>query len=88
MLETITGVSPVSGAAVKIYPNPARTRLHIETFRTGGEVQIFSSNGSLIRSNPLQSGLYSVDVGGFKQGMYLVKVIFEQGVKYQKIMKL
>ena len=87
-LETITGISPVSGAGVKIYPNPVKNEIYIETFHAEGEVQIFSANGSLIRSNPLQTGLNSMDIGGFKQGMYMVKVIFEQEVKHQIIIKL
>jgi len=87
-LEKITGISPAGDAGgVKIYPNPVKNALYIETFRAEGEVQIFSANGSLIRRKPLEAGLNSVDLGGFKQGMYLVKVIFEQGVQYQKIIK-
>ncbi len=85
---TDTWISPANSIEVQIYPNPVKNELHIENFLAEGEVEIYSANGSLIRRKRLEVGLNSLDISGFKQGMYMVKVIIEDGVKYRKIIKL
>jgi hypothetical protein len=66
------------GAAMRIYPNPARFELNITGVRSGGtagKITIRNSLGQVISTVPVfenSPGDYSVDVSDLKNGMYFI----------------
>ena len=69
---------------LKIFPNPASDRLFLENVPPNAEVQLFSINGSLLRSWRL-SGNASVDLSSFPSGMYQLRVQSFERVATKKL---
>ena len=64
----------------KIYPNPASTQLNILSNEYISEFQIFDLTGkTIVRSSSLNTKLLNVDVSTFMPGMYIAKVLDNNG---------
>lgn len=63
---------------IRIYPNPARDMLFIESEQAIQRVEIFNSTGRQMISTP-SDGRYScaIDVSGLNPGLFIVKIIQE-----------
>lgn len=79
--DVISGNVPVeSEAMVRVYPNPLKDDLFIETvdFRSG-EIRIYSLLGSLVYAGALSHTRQSnLDLSALTNGVYLVKVIIDE----------
>lgn len=77
-----------SMAGIKMYPNPAHSvaTIYINSIKEidNGEVAIFNTNGTLVYKNTLQPGNNDVNLGGFSNGMYIVKVFTKDRFVYTK----
>ncbi|GAB3332406.1 hypothetical protein GCM10027429_11720 [Marivirga atlantica] len=76
---------------VSLYPNPVVSELNIEDETSAlRRVQIFTSNGKLVKSLKLNeaSRLTTVNVGELEEGMYLVQLTDKNGaIKTKRIVK-
>lgn len=72
----------------KVFPNPATTKLTIE-IPLGKSlvtiVNIYNSNGVLLKSINTKDEHYTIDVSNFKSGVYVVSLIQENIVRTQKL---
>lgn len=71
---------------VKIYPNPAKTELHI-VMEQQGEVSIYNLLGQAVLKQPLASGENELNISGFAQGMYTLWLLIDDKVITQLIVK-
>jgi len=83
----LTGIDSQESMQLKIYPNPTAGELRIES----GElritsVEIFDVNGKKMKSEIEKSNIL-IDISHLPAGIYVVKVMTEQGGMTQKIMK-
>ncbi len=70
----------------KIFPNPAKNSITIsQTEPTFNKYEIYSLNGKLVTENKITSILQKVDLTGYTEGMYIVKLIGTQKVEFKKI---
>ena len=71
---------------VTISPNPAKNSITIsQTETTFVKYEIYSLNGKLVAESKINSILQKVDLTGYTEGMYIVKLIGAQKVEFKKI---
>lgn len=83
-----TGINESTSAnyGLKIFPNPTKNSIAIsQTDQIFKKYEIYTLNGTLISENKIQSNQHRVDLRGYAEGMYIVKLIGEQKVEFKKI---
>ena len=69
-----------------IYPNPAINNITLET-TSQGYLSIHNISGQQLLQRTITEPTTTIDVSGWKSGVYLVKVVGEMGVHVGKIVK-
>lgn len=72
-------------SGVKVYPNPVKDVLNINTDKKVNSIEIFSLTGQLIRK--LDNNSKQVNVSDLKKGVYLLRVKSEGKDESFKIVK-
>ena len=82
------GINSISSSInnLTIYPNPSNDWLTIVYHSTKGQLLIQDINGKTILAQPIE-GVTKLDVSNWQSGVYIVKVIFDNGIKYTKFIK-
>ncbi len=71
-----------------IYPNPVSSVLSIQsTIQPFSSIEIYTINGSLLKTIQTNTTTTSLDVSNLQSGMYLVKISFESGFETHKFIK-
>ncbi len=70
-----------------LYPNPVADILNVSTREKINGVRIFTSNGSLVRTERNVSDSYSFDVSGLDKGVYFIEIRTDRGSVTKKIIK-
>ena len=71
----------------KIYPNPIRNRLHIETQNSDYSISIYSLQGQLLLYSENVSQTNSIDCTDYAKGMYLMIIQSDKRTEAFKILK-
>lgn len=70
----------------RIFPNPAKNSITIsQTEPTFKKYEIYDINGRLVSESKINGILQKVDLSGYAEGMYIVKLIGTQKVEFKKI---
>jgi hypothetical protein len=84
MLTTV-GAEELTAAGVKIYPNPAKDRLHIEIDASStlkaSTIQMVNSLGKQVfgKSVSISDRSMNIDLQGFAEGVYSIRIISADG---------
>lgn len=70
---------------VKVYPNPVRNNLKIENLQGNTNISIYNITGQLIQAVSSVMGNTEIDMSGFSNGLYFVKLQNGQNVRTEKI---
>jgi hypothetical protein len=72
-----------------IYPNPATDHLIVESKQNyeKGTIDIMNITGQQIAQNNINSKLSYIDISNLNNGLYVIKIITENGVTTQKFFK-
>jgi serine protease len=84
----VTGIneSAASDYTWRIFPNPTKNSITIsQTEPTFKRYEIYDINGRLVSENKINNILQKVDLTGYSEGMYIVKLIGTQKVDFKKI---
>ena len=87
---TVTGIEEELLASYSIYPNPVRNELHMSfTNYQAQRILVTNLAGKIVLSKQVDKGADEVqlETGSLANGIYLVQVIFEEGVATRKIIK-
>ncbi|MGB2272902.1 MAG: DUF3472 domain-containing protein [Flavicella sp.] len=84
--DTTLGHSSTVNSNFSLYPTLVSEEINIET-KQRIVVTVYSVFGKQIVSKELKKGKHRLDVGSFKQGSYLVKIVGKSGSKTLKIIK-
>lgn len=76
-----------SNNVFQITPNPAADFCTIKAYDKINLIQVFDVNGKLILNAIPNSNVYTINVSGFSQGVYFVKVTLDDTVKTQKLIR-
>lgn len=73
---------------LKIYPNPAKNELNIELNNHNkiSEYKIYNSTGQLMTTDKFTEKTL-VNIQNYAQGMYFIKIAFQDKILYKKIIK-
>jgi len=75
-----TGISDVKkDVNLKVYPNPVKDELNIESSKTVSKIRVFGYNGALVKSLACSNG--QVNLSDLPSGKYLVSVIFNDSTR-------
>jgi len=75
-------------SSIKIYPNPSSEQLNIEVVEyQNTTAEIFTLQGKLLQSIPLQSNKTTIQINTLASGIYLVKVKSPVGMTVKKLVK-
>ena len=66
-----------------IFPNPTFDKIKIETENNIDKIEIYSVSGQKL----LATKNKEIDLSSFSKGIYLLKIHFETGIIYRKIIK-
>lgn len=67
----------------KIYPNPVKNILNIETTNEFQKAEIYTINGQLLKSSLIKE----IDVSDLSRGNYVIKIKTDKGLQTEKIIK-
>jgi hypothetical protein len=86
-----TGINPitVAGNKITIYPNPNNGEFAISGLVKGSTLELYNDIGSLIKTISVNAETMPLDITGMANGVYLVRIISENGitVMQQRILK-
>jgi hypothetical protein len=74
-------------ASVQVYPNPTTGTITVKTPSTCREMQIFDVLGRKLMDIPAQGYIQQVNLAGFSQGVYFLKLFTDSGNKLIKLEK-
>lgn len=83
------GVGVVENPAVValVSPNPATDKVTIEASVNTGEVIVFDLFGKQVTKTALHNGRVELDLSGFAQGVYMVRIMGDTGMITKKLIK-
>jgi hypothetical protein len=71
-----------------IYPNPTSDNLNIQiTDASESMLEISTMNGQLVYKEKMENSFVSIDISAFAKGMYVVRLIYNQGYCIKKCIK-
>lgn len=80
-LTYTTGLSDVNAVQFSVYPNPANTKLVIESEESEGIISLYSIMGTLVLQQNMDAKQTVLDVSGVADGMYMMMVQSADGVQ-------
>jgi len=79
---------------VKVFPNPSKGSFTInfeQAFHEKKDISIYNFEGKSIRNKIIKqphSNSFTIDLSAYEKGIYFVKIEFNDGLVFQKLMKL
>lgn len=78
------GIKPVDKDFIKIFPNPAKSQIQIQTTEKIEKIELLNTSGQHIKKMNFRNKS-SIDVSTISKGVYLLKIDTEQGSFFEKI---
>ena len=92
VIVTDTVDSPGVGVAelladdqVRLYPNPVKDRLHIDSKVKIRQMEIVAANGTMIETKKVDGYLLDCRLEGYSKGVYFVRLVTDEGVITKKV---
>ena len=63
-----------TSSTMRVYPNPTASMLVVEGAKGSGTMDIYSLNGTLLFSQPMQEGTNTIQVSNLANGLYILKL--------------
>ena len=84
------GLGEFTVGKIDVYPNPTRGEVTIEALTNGTKIQsveVYAINGELLIQRTVGDKTVRIDLSGYADGLYNVKVTSDQGVELHRINK-
>ena len=79
------GIDDVDAAAISLYPNPATTTVTISGISGQATVTVVDMNGRVSGEWRVENGEITLDLTGYAQGAYFVRIVGEQQSAVRKL---
>lgn len=73
--------------SIQVYPNPTQDVLSIKSDSTINSIQLYDAQGRLLFTKLAGEGTSTIDLSSRASGIYFLKIITEEGVKTEKVIK-
>ena len=80
-----TSVIPADEIALRFYPNPASSRLHIDSDVEIQEVRMIDMLGQVVYSGQVNNRNFEMDVIEYKTGIYFIQVLTTEGIVTERV---
>ncbi len=70
--------------SVRLFPNPSKDCIHLETNSQGATYTLFSTDGKFLDSGEVLNGKAQIDIQDLQNGIYRLEIISQDGNKTQK----
>jgi hypothetical protein len=87
VFQSLSNPDVAIDASVSIYPNPTKGLITIECNNTIKSVQLYDVQGRILQTNVVNESQASLDMSSQSKGIYFIKIISDNGMKVQKIVK-
>ena len=84
---SVSGLQEEIRKYTRCYPNPVNDFLFIDLDIPGGQLELIDMQGKLLCRKELLHGTNSVPVSAYPDGIYLVKILSNQGNAWYKVQK-
>lgn len=85
-VNVTVGVEEVNFVGAKIYPNPTEGELKIEC-KEMQEIIVYKPTGQIIEQIVIDANEQTLNIGNYETGIYFVKIVAENGICINKIIK-
>lgn len=85
--SSVQKVNIDSWVRIEAYPNPAKQYVTIKGLRAGGNVQMLTLDGKLVKQWTTTAGTLQVNLNGVVNGIYLFRYYYKGNMQQVKIMK-
>lgn len=89
--KSVEFVDKLEELTIKIYPNPTRGQLSVEINGLGidetVDYQLFSQSGILLGTNKKNGFYFTIDMGQYPGGLYILRLMIEGKISQWKILK-
>jgi hypothetical protein len=79
-----TGIYSLTGADIRIYPNPSQGVFNVDGISSETEIMVFDAFGSLIYSKITHKPM-AINLSAHPSGIYFIQIQTLNGTQYQKI---
>ena len=86
IVETTTAVPTITNASINLYPNPIKESFQISGLEGMGTMTLLDLNGKTILTKQV-IGNESISVGTLPKGLYILKIITNEGTFELKVVK-
>lgn len=83
----VTSIEDINHEKLSVYPNPATNQINISGMLGETTIELFNSNGSLVKTFTTQENNLSFSIESLSDGFYLLKCQSKTGITSQKIIK-
>ncbi len=83
--RTINANAEKPDQPITVFPNPSQSIVNISNMRKGQEILIYNSIGNCLFKAEAEGSSVPVDISGFPEGIYLVKVDNEAADRFIKV---
>ena len=82
---TDVNVNELAAVKLNMYPNPAKDKVVIEAQSNVQQVTLMGVNGVMLEDRKANSNQVELNLEGYSKGIYVVRVVTEEGVSTRKI---
>jgi len=73
---------------ISVFPNPVLDELNVKSAAPLRSIAVYGMDGVMVRKAVLSVMEHTSDLAGLPSGMYVVRVVSDEGISVQKVMKL
>ena len=78
-------VNELAATKFNMYPNPTKDKVVIEAQSNIQQVMLMGIKGEMLEDRKTNSNKVELNLEGYSQGIYVVRIVTEDGVATQKI---
>ena len=82
---TDMNVNELADVSFNVYPNPAKDKVVIEAQTNIQQVTLMGIKGEMMEDRKTNSNKVELNLEGYSKGIYVVRIVTEDGVATQKI---
>lgn len=82
---TTVSVGEMNLDEIKVYPNPAKDMVHIESSSTIQSMALYGIKGEMIENRSVDSKEMELHLEGYSEGIYFLRLVTDEGVITKKL---